>query len=112
MTHAPKMSAPKTPALTVPLVAACALAAASVAWPLAASASECLTDWGAAARVIEKESLLTIDAVSQSAGKALEGQILKTTLCRERDGYVYRLVVRGPDGRMNAIVLDAENHGR
>jgi uncharacterized membrane protein YkoI len=90
------------------------LAAASVGAPPApkAAAADCVADWSTAAQLVKKENLLTVEQVSASAAGAIPGQIMKTTLCREQGGYVYRLVVREAGGQLRNVVVDAQNHGQ
>ena len=73
----------------------------------AANAGDCLVDWAAASQIVKSENLLTVEQLSSSASDQIQGQIVKTTLCRENGGYVYRLVVRDPKGQMKSVVIDA-----
>lgn len=97
-----------------PVSAVLMLAAASVGAPPApkAAAADCVADWSTAAQVVKKENLLTVEQVSAAEAGAIPGQIMKTTLCREQGGYVYRLVVREAGGQLRNVVVDAQNHGR
>lgn len=70
-------------------------------------AEDCFADWGTAAEIVKSNGLKTVEDLARSGGN-LPGQIVKTTLCRENTGYVYRLVVRGADGRLIAVVRDAQ----
>lgn len=89
--------------------AAAVLTANSLAKPSIA-ASGCVADWSTAAQIVEKERLLTVEQVSAANAGAIPGKIVKTTLCREKDGFVYRLVVRNPAGQLQIIVVDAQNY--
>jgi uncharacterized membrane protein YkoI len=37
----------------------------------------------------------------------ISGDIVRTTLCEEKDGFVYRLVIRDPKGRLSNKTVDA-----
>ena len=76
----------------------------------AIGASACVADWSTAAQIVEKEHLLTVEQVSAAQAGAIPGKIVKTTLCREKDGFVYRLVVRNFAGQLENIVVDAQNY--
>jgi uncharacterized membrane protein YkoI len=77
-----------------------------------AAAGECFADWSTAVQVVKNESLLTVEQISAAAAGSIPGQIVKTTLCKEQGGYVYRLVVRDAGGQLRNIVVDAQNHGK
>ena len=89
--------------------AAAMLTALSAVKPTIA-ASECLADWSTAAQIVQKEQLLTVEQISAANAGAIPGKIVKTTLCREKDGFVYRLVVRNFAGQLENIVVDAQNY--
>ena len=78
--------------------------------PVAFAAPECVADWSTAAQIVVKEQLLTIEQISAAQAGAIPGKIVKTTLCREKDGFVYRLVVRNTGGQLRNIVVDAQNY--
>ena len=96
-----------------PVLTFAVLAAASIGSPPApkAAAADCFADWSTAAQVVKKESLLTVEQIAAAEAGAVPGQIVKTTLCKEQGGYVYRLVVRGANGQLRNVVVDAQNHG-
>ena len=73
-----------------------ALAAASSRAP--ARAEECLTDWGQAGEIVRREKLMTVQQLTQSNAAGLPGQIVKTTLCKDGDDYIYKVVVRRRQG--------------
>ena len=93
-------------------LAALALATGLTPAPGPAVAADCLADWSTAAQVVKKENLLTVEQISAAEAGAIPGQIVKTTLCREQGGYVYRLVVREANGQLRNVVVDAQDHGR
>lgn len=82
------------------------------AWIAAASgstarANECLSDWGAAGEIVRREKLLTVQQLTQDEGTLLPGQIVKATLCKDGDDYVYKVVVRTAGGALKTIVVEA-----
>jgi hypothetical protein len=90
------------------IVAAAALiAAASVFAPGRIAAAGCYPDWSDAAPIVMKEGLTTIEALAKSARSKFSGDIVKTTLCEENGGFVYRLLIREPAGRLVNRTVDA-----
>ena len=86
-----------------------ALAAAGLSVPCAAE--ECLTDWGLAGEIVRREKLLTVQQLTQTNAAGLPGQVVKTTLCKDGDDYVYKVVVRQASGQLKTIVVDARSPG-
>lgn len=74
-----------------------------------AGGAECFADWSMAATIVQREGLMTVEQLSSAARSKLKGDIIKTTLCKENDVYVFRLVVRGADGRLTPLTVDAKN---
>ena len=72
-----------------------------------APAEECLTDWGTAGEIVRREKLMSVQDLSKIDGPSLGGQIVKTTLCKDGDDYVYKIVVRAAGGVLKTIVVDA-----
>lgn len=72
-------------------------------------ADGCFPDWSAAAPVVSKEGLATIEKLTRLAHGKVFGVIVKTELCRDKGGFVYRLVVREPSGRLNRVTVDARH---
>ena len=66
----------------------------AVALPPVGAADSCIADWSIAAPIVHKEGLTTVEALSRIAATELPGIIVKTTLCEENGGFVYRLLVR------------------
>lgn len=89
-----------------------ALLSASTAIASQSARADCLNDWGLASEVVKAESLLTVAEISGAAAGVIPGQIITTTLCKEAAGYVYRMVVRNPNGQLQTVVVDAQNHGQ
>ncbi len=91
--------------ISVPRIIAPALLLAIVSHP--AHAGGCYADWSDAAPIVVKEGLTTIEALAKSARGRLSGEIVKTTLCEENGGFVYRLLIREPAGRLVNHTVDA-----
>jgi uncharacterized membrane protein YkoI len=87
--------------------AACALALFAAS-PSARAESVCFSDWSAASAVVRHEGLITIEQLVALAPSKLGGEIVRTTLCQERQGFVYRLVVRQPSGQLHRVTIDAK----
>jgi uncharacterized membrane protein YkoI len=73
----------------------------------AAAAAGCYADWSVAAPIVRKEGLATVETLARRAQSKISGDIVKTTLCEEKGGFVYRLVVRDPKGRLSNRTVDA-----
>ena len=80
----------------------------SRAGPARAADAGCYSNWSEAAPIVSREGLLTVEQLTASARGKLAGDIVKTTLCKEGGGYVYRLVVRGPNGQLTSATVDAK----
>lgn len=72
-----------------------------------AIAGDCYADWSVAAPIVRKEGLATVETLSAQARAKLSGDIVKTTLCEEKGGFVYRLVIRDPKGGYKSKTVDA-----
>lgn len=68
----------------------------------------CIDDWSTAAPVVKSEGLASVETVMKLARKRLKGDVIKVTLCMRGQQYVYRLLVRGPDGRHSPVIVDAK----
>jgi uncharacterized membrane protein YkoI len=75
----------------------------------AAEIDQCYPDWSMAAPIVRKEGLATIEQVARRAAGRIFGIIVKTELCQSNGGFVYRLVVREPRGRLRALTVDARH---
>jgi len=71
-----------------------------------ARGEDCYADWGMAAEIVKGRKLMTVQELAKSA-RDLPGEIVKTTLCKDGDDYIYKLVVRDPKGTLRTVVLDA-----
>ena len=78
-----------------------------VAAPSAPAFAACIADWSIAAPIVRKEGLATVEALSRLAQAKISGNIVKTTLCEENGGFVYRLVIRDLEGRLSNRTVDA-----
>ncbi len=85
----------------------CALALAG-SWDAARAEEFCIEDWSTAAPVVKLEGLASVQEVTAMARKRLKGQVIKVTLCMLGRNYVYRLLLRGRDGRHSRIIVDAK----
>ena len=87
--------------------AAIALAlAASVPSPAVADSS-CFLEWSDAAPVVEREQLTPARGIHDLTRQFVLGDLMRITLCREADVYVYRLIVRDREGRLSKFTVDA-----
>jgi len=86
--------------LTLPLIAVLASTPARAA---------CIADWSVAAPIVHKEGLATVETLSRLAQVKISGNIVKTTLCEENGGFVYRLVIRDLQGRLSNRTVDARS---
>ncbi len=93
--------------LSLPLAALMAGAA-----PGSAGAAEtCYADWGAASQIVKQFKLITVDQLTKASAGQLGGQLVKTTLCKDGDDYIYKIVVRDAKGQMKTVVLGADSSG-
>jgi hypothetical protein len=67
----------------------------------------CITDWSIAAPIVRKEGLVSVEELSAQIRERLKSSIVKTTLCQEKGDYAFRLVVRGAQGELKSLKLDA-----
>ena len=74
-----------------------------------ASAGSCYADWSEAAPIVLKEKLTTVEALAVLAKARIPGAIVKTTLCEESEGFVYRLLIRDSNGRLTNRTVDARS---
>jgi hypothetical protein len=69
--------------------------------------ADCIADWSIAAPIVRKEGLATVEVLSQLAHDKIAGSIVRTTLCEESGGFVYRLIVRDHKGHLTNHTVDA-----
>lgn len=76
--------------------------------PAPAAAQEpCFSDWSDAAPVVARERLVAVRAVQDLVRSRQAGDVVRITLCRQADRYVYRLLLRDDHGRMSSLTVDA-----
>jgi len=71
--------------------------------------NSCFDDWSVAASAVKRNGLVSVEELSARAKKKLSGQIVKTTLCRTKQGFAYLVVVRTLEGRLETFWTDARN---
>jgi uncharacterized membrane protein YkoI len=69
----------------------------------------CIDDWSMAAPVVKAEGLASVEAVTKLARSQSKGDVVKVTLCMQGSKYVYRMLVRGADGRHSLVIVDAKH---
>ena len=69
----------------------------------------CFADWSEAGPIVRREGLAPMELVDRLARDRSAVQILRSTLCREHDRYVYRLTVRGGEGTLRTMFVDARH---
>lgn len=67
----------------------------------------CFADWSEASPVVSREGLKTIEHVSRLARDRASVEIVNSALCRDESRFVYRLLVRGAEGRLTLLIVDA-----
>ncbi len=67
----------------------------------------CIADWSEAGPIVRREGLVSIEHVGRLARDRAAVEIVRTALCRAENRYVYRLTVRGDQGAMRILVVDA-----
>jgi uncharacterized membrane protein YkoI len=79
--------------------------------PTAATAeiNRCIDDWSEAAPIMLQQGLVGTKELHEQARQHLTGAVLRITLCQDGERYVYRLLMRGANGRLNLLTLDARN---
>lgn len=82
---------------------------ATLALTGAAKAETCYADWGAAAEIVKQFNLITVEQLSKADAGQLGGQIIKTSLCKDGDDYIYKIVVRDTKGRLKTVVMGADS---
>jgi hypothetical protein len=74
----------------------------------ARTAELCIEDWSTALPVVKEEGLATVAAVAKLARERFKGEIVKVTLCQRDSRYVYRILMRGANGRLARVIVDAK----
>jgi hypothetical protein len=68
----------------------------------------CYEDWSDAAPIVLREHLVPARELHSWARKRLKGKIIRITLCQDGERYIYRLLVRGPKGRIRNRTVEAK----
>jgi hypothetical protein len=74
-----------------------------------ASDETCFHSWSEAAQIVRKEGLVSTHDVYQKLLERRSVEVLRITLCREGDRFVYKIVVRQTSGRLINQSLDARH---
>lgn len=83
-----------------------AVVAAATTGPSAAP-NRCYADWSDAAELVRQEGLVGVDELSRLARTRLDSEVVKMTLCRDGERYVYRVVLKVQRGTMRVVIVDA-----
>ncbi len=67
----------------------------------------CFDDWSDAAPIVLRERLVPARDLHSWARKRLKSKVIRVTLCQDGDRYIYRLLVRGPKGRIRNRTVEA-----
>ena len=79
----------------------------------AAASDACIEDWSTAVPVVKEEGLATVETITKLAKTRLSGDVVKVTLCKRNERYVYRLILRHSNGKVAPVIVDArEPFGR
>jgi len=73
----------------------------------AAADNQCYPTWSEASAVASSENLVPVERLSQMARSRYKGELVKTTLCRDRTRFFYRLVIREARGVFKVVTVDA-----
>ena len=94
----------------LPMLLLVMLAIATLGQPTQAFADpdECYSDWSLAAPVVKKESLASVEELGRLARIHVPGELLKATLCLDKGHFIYRVVVREPNGTVRNLSIDAK----
>lgn len=84
-----------------------ALAVLCLAVGSASAKETCISDWSIAAPIVHKKGLATVEKVARLARDHIDGNIVKTSLCKTDDTYTYKLVIRTPSGKVKVQYVDA-----
>ena len=84
-----------------------ALLVAAAAFANRAAAEACYADWSDAAPIVRRQGLATVEALARLARPQISGDIVKTTLCEESGGFVYRLLIRDHNGQLTNRTVSA-----
>ncbi len=98
---------PKSMRLMVPKLVLIAAGLLSLSGAAQAADGVCIGDWSEAAPIVQREGLVTVEAITGLNHEQLKGDIVKTMLCKEQGRYLYRFVVRQANGQLKTVAVDA-----
>jgi hypothetical protein len=70
-------------------------------------ADNCFAAWSDAAPVVHREALTAVRDLHAQARQRKLGDVVRVTLCTEQGRFVYRLILREPQGRVVLMTVDA-----
>jgi hypothetical protein len=80
----------------------------AAALPAVAQSGPCFADWAAASSVVKSQGLVTVEQLTRLAQSKVGGEIVRTQLCEDSSGYVYKLVVKEQGGQIKNVIVDAK----
>ena len=75
----------------------------------ALAAEACFSDWSVAASVVREHELVPVDKLSSLARSKASSRLVQTQLCQSKDGFHYKLVLRGLDGKLKKLRVNAKS---
>lgn len=78
-----------------------------LALPAHAKDEACFESWSEAAPIVQSEGLVSTHDLYQQLRDRHSGEVIRITLCREGQRFVYRVVLRQDSGRLVNHSLDA-----
>ncbi len=72
------------------------------------AAEACFSDWSVAATAVRKHELVPVDELSALARSKANSRLVQTQLCQTKDGFHYKLVLRGPNGKLRKLKVNAK----
>ncbi len=75
--------------------------------PAHAKNDACFDSWSEAAPIVQRERLVSTHDLYQQLRDRHSGDVIRITLCREDNRFVYRVVLRQESGRLVNHSLDA-----
>jgi hypothetical protein len=73
----------------------------------AAGEERCFEDWSVAAMIVAREKLATVEQLQTELPPGIGGAIVRTTLCQEAAGFVYRVLIRDRSGKLTKATIAA-----
>ena len=69
---------------------------------------QCIGDWAKAAAIVQRGKMVDVAGLSKLARRKYAGRIMSARLCKGDKAYFYRIVIRGDDGRVQRVKVDAQ----